>query len=166
MYINEQAAPMVLLRRSLFLKCTDLQFLLKKTELKTQEERCSVDVSLVNWPSQGKLLYHSSCLNLTINSSKKRCLGDPDFKIPTSEANFVSSEPFVNAIPIAEEYKFILLACDGLFDKVEPQHAIEFLHHKLQETGDVNTACNALAELALERGSNDNVTIVLTKFNW
>ena len=92
-------------------------------------------------------------------------MGDGDFKIPTSEANFVSSEPYVNVIQLEKEYKFILLACDGLFDKVTHQEAIAFLYKQLQN-GDAKAACNALADLALERGSTDNVTIVLATFNW
>jgi serine/threonine protein phosphatase PrpC len=96
-----------------------------------------------------------------------RCLGDTNFKIPTSESNFVSCEPYFNSLQIVDDYKFILLACDGLFDKVEPQKAMEFLHNHLENNNnDVKGACDALADFALSAGSTDNITIVLIKFNW
>jgi serine/threonine protein phosphatase PrpC len=47
-----------------------------------------------------------------------RSLGDRDYKIPTSEANFVSSEPFTSQVTLTAEDQFLLLACDGLWEKV------------------------------------------------
>ena len=47
-----------------------------------------------------------------------RSLGDRDYKIPTSENNFVSSEPYFTAEPLGPQEKFLLLACDGVWDQV------------------------------------------------
>ena len=47
-----------------------------------------------------------------------RSLGDRDYKIPTSENNFVSSEPYFTAEPLGPQEQFLLLACDGVWDQV------------------------------------------------
>jgi len=95
-----------------------------------------------------------------------RSLGDGDYKIPASEANFVTSEPYVNVIELTKEYSFLLLACDGLFDKLTAQEAVEFVHGQLQSGTSLNEAANELTDYALSKRTTDNVTAVLVKFNW
>ena len=98
--------------------------------------------------------------------SSLRSLGDGDFKIPTSEANFVTSEPFVDEVELQREHSFLLLACDGLFDKLSAQEASEFIHSKLAEGKDLSSVAEELTDHALSMRSTDNVSVVLCQFNW
>jgi serine/threonine protein phosphatase PrpC len=101
-----------------------------------------------------------------LDSAVGRSLGDGDFKIPTSEANFVSSEPFTNSLELTKEHSFLLLACDGLFDKLTPQEAIEFVHEQLQEDQELRDVAELLTEYALTKQTTDNVSVVLCQFQW
>lgn len=95
-----------------------------------------------------------------------RSLGDGDFKIPISEANFVSAEPYYNSHPLTKEHTFLLLACDGLFDKLSPQESITFVHERLTSGVSLSDAAEQLADLAIEKQTTDNVTVVIVQFNW
>lgn len=80
-----------------------------------------------------------------------------------SEAPLVVVDPEVKATSVEGELDgFLLLACDGLWDKFTSQEACDFVRHQLSEHGDPNRACAALSSAAIdERRSFDNVTIVL-----
>mmetsp|Transcript_15919 Transcript_15919/g.62203 ORF Transcript_15919/g.62203 Transcript_15919/m.62203 type:complete len:600 (-) Transcript_15919:85-1884(-) len=95
-----------------------------------------------------------------------RSLGDGDFKVPISDANFVSSEPFLNQIELKPEHHFLLLGCDGLFDKMTPQAVADIVAEGHATGRSVNQICNTLVDQALQRGSMDNVTVVLVEFKW
>ena len=95
-----------------------------------------------------------------------RSLGDGDFKIPVSEANFVTSEPFFNTHELTKEYSFLLLACDGLFDKLTPQESVEFIHERISNGTSISDVAEQLADHALQKQTTDNVTVVITQFNW
>ena len=49
-----------------------------------------------------------------------RAFGDSEFKAPRNKAeeHFVSSDPFLQAVPIGPDVPFMIIACDGLWDKV------------------------------------------------
>jgi len=46
-----------------------------------------------------------------------RALGDCEFKPPKAKGYYVTAEPYTNEIQLDETYDFIVMACDGLFDK-------------------------------------------------
>ena len=48
-----------------------------------------------------------------------RALGDCEFKPPKAKAYYVTAEPYTNEIQLDEAFEFIVLACDGLWDKVK-----------------------------------------------
>jgi protein phosphatase len=54
----------------------------------------------------------------------------------------------------------VLLCTDGLTDHLEDEEILALL----QRHADLDDACRALIELALERGGKDNVTVVLASF--
>ena len=49
-----------------------------------------------------------------------RALGDSEFKMPRNKAqdDFVSSVPFLKSYPLGPDVPFMIIACDGLWDKV------------------------------------------------
>lgn len=95
-----------------------------------------------------------------------RSLGDGDFKKPTSEENFVSAEPYVHEMQLTKSASFLLLACDGLFDKLTAQDAVNFVHEQLQQESSLSTVANQLTEHALNMRTTDNVSVVLVQFKW
>lgn len=85
----------------------------------------------------------------------------------------LSANPFVTHIPdifrykITDEDKFIILACDGLWDVLSNQDVVNFV---LDNCYDIisNTRINKhiniakrLAEFAIVKGSTDNVTVIV-----
>lgn len=64
-----------------------------------------------------------------------RALGDAEFKMPRNKAqdDFVSSVPFLKAYSLGPDVPFMIIACDGLWDKVccYPLHSLVFSHCSL-----------------------------------
>lgn len=53
--------------------------------------------------------------------------GDPEYK------PYVTAEPDVTAVPLNGAEDFLVLACDGLWDFVTEQEAIEAVYQQLSE---------------------------------
>ncbi|RNF01502.1 putative protein phosphatase 2C [Trypanosoma rangeli] len=110
-----------------------------------------------------------------------RALGDYEFKFNGNRfiANkelMVSNVADVRQINLTDSSKFLLLACDGLWDVVENEEATQFVRDFLSYTPDVgsspeatkralNNCCQKLAEFAVDRGSTDNVSVMLFFFH-
>ena len=49
-----------------------------------------------------------------------RALGDMDFKYPynKAEGHFVSGDPYIQKFELSPKNPFLVIACDGLWDKV------------------------------------------------
>jgi len=66
---------------------------------------------------------------------------------------------------------FIVLASDGLFDVMTSQEVVSFIHEKLAnaQEGDReilrNDMATIVAEEALERGTSDNITVLIIWIN-
>ena len=89
----------------------------------------------------------------------------------TFEGKFVISEPEVACVPITTDTSFLLLACDGFWDVVKDQDAVDFvrtrleLHrHKATDRKTLYEICIELTTLAYNNGSEDNISIVLLAF--
>mmetsp|Transcript_15472 Transcript_15472/g.38528 ORF Transcript_15472/g.38528 Transcript_15472/m.38528 type:complete len:390 (-) Transcript_15472:1468-2637(-) len=82
-----------------------------------------------------------------------RSLGDHCMK------DYVIANPYCKSITISkqdeDEPTFILCACDGLFDVMSDQDAVDFVSDHLDET---DTIAQLLVKEALRRGSTDNIT--------
>ncbi|ORC86287.1 protein phosphatase 2C [Trypanosoma theileri] len=110
-----------------------------------------------------------------------RALGDYEFKFNGNRfiANrelMVSNVADVRQINLTDSSKFLLMACDGLWDVVENEEATQFVRDFLSYTPDVgsspettkralNNCCQKLAEFAIDRGSTDNVSVMLLFFH-
>jgi serine/threonine protein phosphatase PrpC len=62
------------------------------------------------------------------------------------------------------------LACDGLWDVLEPQEIVNFIISQCYdlEGNRINKKTNiarTLGDLALQKGSTDNITIIIVFFN-
>ncbi|XP_031267442.1 protein phosphatase 2C 57-like [Pistacia vera] len=75
--------------------------------------------------------------------------------------DLVIALPDIFQIDLGSDAEFILLASDGLWDYMNNSEAVTFVRNQLQQHGDVQVACEALAQAALDRHSQDNVSIVI-----
>lgn len=76
--------------------------------------------------------------------------------------------PYVSHIPQIYKYKinndkFLILACDGLWDVISNQDAVDFINDLVINKFRGNYA-KELAEYAYKRGSMDNITVIINVF--
>jgi len=90
--------------------------------------------------------------------SLSRAFGDLDC------APYVTHHPDIFKYKINSNDKFIIIACDGLWDVVNNQLAIDFVKNLLLKNIQVNYA-KELALFSYSRGSGDNITVIVYFFN-
>lgn len=105
-----------------------------------------------------------------------RALGDKGCKKETPQ---IIATPEVKEVILDPKHQFIILACDGLWDKVNNKEAVEFLKNVPSEyqtgygigTKDGNdpelirTACY-LRDQAYKKGSTDNISVLVARLDW
>ncbi|GFR47851.1 hypothetical protein Agub_g9634 [Astrephomene gubernaculifera] len=115
-------------------------------------------------------------------SSAKVCavsrgFGDRDFKSP---ARLISPDPEVSAVQLAPRRDtFLLHASDGLWCCVGDQEAVERVQRvvdkfsvmtslatRKQHAAAAKAAAQELVQLARDRGSLDDITVIVTLFDW
>ncbi|GLC44975.1 hypothetical protein PLESTB_000670600 [Pleodorina starrii] len=104
--------------------------------------------------------------------SVSRSLGDPDFKVH----GMVISDPDVSVVPLLPgEDSFLIAASDGLWGRVSDQEAVDCAAEVLAEYSSMSApnraaaakaAARRLLRLALDQGSVDDVTVVVSVFAW
>ncbi|EHN03235.1 Ptc1p [Saccharomyces cerevisiae x Saccharomyces kudriavzevii VIN7] len=80
-----------------------------------------------------------------------RSLGDKFFD------TLVVGSPFTTSVEITSRDKFLILACDGLWDVIDDQDACELI----KDINEPNEAAKVLVRYALENGTTDNVTVMV-----
>ncbi|KAJ7959367.1 Protein phosphatase 2C [Quillaja saponaria] len=75
--------------------------------------------------------------------------------------DLIVASPDIYQVALGSDTEFIVLASDGLWDYMSSSDVISFVRNQLQQHGDVQLACEALAQAALDRSSQDNVSIVI-----
>lgn len=92
-----------------------------------------------------------------------RSLGDRDFKHPYNKADdhFVSATPYISKMELQPEHEFMIISCDGLWDKMKYQHAIDLVARWRKEGKSAKDTARLLVEEAIELGSLDNVTAII-----
>jgi len=92
-----------------------------------------------------------------------RALGDAEFKSPFngSPANFVSAIPHIRNITLQDGEHILILACDGLWDVFTYVQAVRVVSQARRTGKNPAEAARNLTRLALQRGSNDNVTVIV-----
>nr|CAB3265077.1 protein phosphatase 1A-like [Phallusia mammillata] len=94
-----------------------------------------------------------------------RALGDYEYKNvedkgPTEQ--LVSPEPDITAIDRStKEDEFLVLACDGIFDVSSNEELVQYISSRLAITDDLTSICNDVVDMSLNKGSRDNMTLVL-----
>lgn len=110
-----------------------------------------------------------------------RSLGDADFKLGARmneycwlfpdnikrefTADLVSGEPEVFEYEIAEDWDYLIIACDGLWETLTPSEAVE-LARKFRSAGrTLEDTAAGLASTAIKMGSTDNITVIVVQLN-
>ena len=88
------------------------------------------------------------------------CLsGDGEYK------PYISAEPDVTTAVNNGSEEFLILGCDGLWDTITPEEATDLVYTHLEENqragGDIENLGARLATAAKDRGSGDNITIIV-----
>ena len=98
-----------------------------------------------------------------------RALGDPELKC--EGRNVLSAEPEMTKTPLTQRDQFVIIACDGLWDVMSSQEAVDIARGVLDDTPGSNmrekavAAAQSLTKVALdERQSSDNVSVVVLCF--
>lgn len=85
-----------------------------------------------------------------------RAIGDLEYK------PYVSAEPDVKAIPLDGTEDFLILACDGLWDFVSEQEAVNAVYNQLNMSpDDLEGVSQRLVGLSKDQGSADNISVVV-----
>ena len=91
------------------------------------------------------------------NLSLSRAFGDGD------NAPYISHVPDIYTIKITKQNEFIVMACDGLWDVIENNELYKLL--KEYQTKKIVNYASKLATEALERGSTDNISIIILELD-
>jgi protein phosphatase PTC1 len=86
---------------------------------------------------------------------------------------FITDTPYMNEIEVGSA-KFVVVACDGVWDVLEDQEVVDIVRRSLEEKLKAGTAKQkALGLAALEvrdraflLGSDDNITVVVIALNY
>eukprot|EP01127_Copromyxa_protea_P011119 TRINITY_DN2778_c0_g1_i1.p1 TRINITY_DN2778_c0_g1~~TRINITY_DN2778_c0_g1_i1.p1 ORF type:complete len:305 (-),score=67.01 TRINITY_DN2778_c0_g1_i1:35-949(-) len=95
-----------------------------------------------------------------------RAFGDSKYKQPKTSKNFVSVEPYLKTVKLTPSHKFIILACDGLWDVCSQEEAATFVYNKIKEGKTSQEIARALVNHALDLRTDDNVTVIIVNINW
>ncbi|KAG2263052.1 hypothetical protein Bca52824_070131 [Brassica carinata] len=77
------------------------------------------------------------------------------------KGDMVVATPDIYQVPLTSDVEFIILASDGLWDYMKSKDVVSFVREQLREHGNVQLACEALAQVALDRRSEDNISIII-----
>ncbi|KAJ0972882.1 hypothetical protein J5N97_020841 [Dioscorea zingiberensis] len=80
-----------------------------------------------------------------------RAIGDKNMK------EWVISEPETNKLKLTSECEFLIVASDGLWDKVSNQEAVDVVMKKKNSV----RSCKELVDLSSRRGGRDDITVMV-----
>jgi len=100
-----------------------------------------------------------------------RAFGDLEFKTPIREGDVVIGklvipDPFVKTTElIPDRDKFLIIGCDGVWEKMEHQASVDFVAKHLDSEGPEVTS-EMLANHAFNQRSQDNISCTIVSLNW
>ena len=103
--------------------------------------------------------------------SVSRTIGDVEAKSEQLQGNpkVVICDPDITVVKLEKKHDFLILACDGVFDKIDDKEAVHIvwqsLGRKQAEKNPCGQAASTLIEAAALRQSSDNVTAVVVGFD-
>ncbi|BFZ15105.1 hypothetical protein BsWGS_18143 [Bradybaena similaris] len=107
------------------------------------------------------------------NLALSRALGDFVFKKndrKRPEEQIVTANPDVIEKPVTPDHEFLLLACDGIWDVLTNQEAVEFVRNRIAQRMEPDVICEELMNRCLAPDCQagglgcDNMTVILVCF--
>uniref|UniRef100_A0A6N2ML71 PPM-type phosphatase domain-containing protein n=1 Tax=Salix viminalis TaxID=40686 RepID=A0A6N2ML71_SALVM len=80
-----------------------------------------------------------------------RAIGDLHLK------QWIISDPEIKRVPLTSDCQFLIMASDGLWDKVNEQEAIDLI---LRDKNSIES-CKKLVDVSLSRGNSDDITVMV-----
>ncbi|GFY81335.1 phosphatase 2C5 [Actinidia rufa] len=80
-----------------------------------------------------------------------RAIGDPHMK------EWIICEPEIRKLPLTSDCEFLIMASDGLWDKVNDQEAVDLV---LSEKNSL-VSCKKLVDMSCKRGNIDDITVIV-----
>ncbi|XP_068456747.1 protein phosphatase 1E [Clinocottus analis] len=88
--------------------------------------------------------------------SVSRAIGDSEHK------PYICGEADHDVFPLDGSEDYLILACDGFWDTVTPDEAVQVVSDHLEEnTGDTTMVAHKLVASARDAGSSDNITVIV-----
>lgn len=81
------------------------------------------------------------------NLNLSRSIGDLKYKQNRGierKDQIISAEPDFISLPITPEDEFLIVACDGIWDVVQPQEAVDFVRERMDGKTKLSTICEQL----------------------
>ncbi|XP_038898799.1 probable protein phosphatase 2C 49 [Benincasa hispida] len=97
--------------------------------------------------------------------SVSRALGDWDMKLPDGSPSPLIAEPECRQVALTEEDEFLIIACDGIWDVMSSQQAVNVVRQGLQRHDNPERCARDLVLQALRLDSFDNLTVVVVCFS-
>lgn len=99
-----------------------------------------------------------------------RAFGDFPFKDPSlkPENQVISCVPDVLHVELTPQDEFVIIACDGVWDMMSNDKAVEFVRNEVADHGDISLACERLMNACLavtpDSFGTDNMTVIIIQF--
>lgn len=77
---------------------------------------------------------------------------------------YVICEPEIVSKKIVNGDQFLILACDGVWDVLSNQEAVDIVRNQLTQSDDLTAAADALVQAAYKAGSTDNISALVIAF--
>ncbi|CAK60187.1 unnamed protein product (macronuclear) [Paramecium tetraurelia] len=106
--------------------------------------------------------------------SVSRTFGDIEAKLGQfgGNENVVIAEPDIQIFRITQENDFIVMGCDGIFDKMKSEEVIKKIWSELESQknthnlhGQISAAVDSVLKEVVLRKSSDNITLLIIAFN-
>lgn len=75
--------------------------------------------------------------------------------------DLVTACPDISEVALGSDAEFVIIASDGVWDYMSSSEVVSFVRNQLRQHGNVQLACDSLAQMALDRRSQDNISIVI-----
>ncbi|XP_044491227.1 probable protein phosphatase 2C 49 [Mangifera indica] len=96
--------------------------------------------------------------------SVSRALGDWDMKFPWGSRSPLIAEPEFQQMVLTEDDEFLIIGCDGIWDVMSSQHAVNLVHRGLRRHDDPEQCARDLVMGALRLNTFDNLTVIIICF--
>ncbi|KAL5784988.1 hypothetical protein ACOSQ2_007380 [Xanthoceras sorbifolium] len=93
--------------------------------------------------------------------SVTRALGDWDMKFPLGSASPLIAEPDVQRVVLTKDDEFLIIGCDGIWDRMSSQYAVSLVRRGLRRHNDPQQSAQELVKEALCLNSSDNLTVIV-----